>query len=260
MHANTAAVLDRDTVEPRPLTRPAPVRTATPAPRAPLAGAAVVRTRRVPRAQSNAEVKQLDDAALLQWVIAGDETGTRAFLERFRGLIARTAQLAAERSGVRLSADELRDVMGEVSLNLVANDCRRLRLYDATRGSSVSTWVGVIAVSTTRDFMRRARRRPATPTPEEELDRVASPAPSPEAVVLDREHRAIAQRALASLSARDREFVELYFGAALAPEAVADRLGVSVATVYSKKAKITARLEALVAESRATAAAVTASR
>ena len=95
---------------------------------------------------------------------------------------------------------------------------------------------------------------PATPTPEEELDRVASPAPSPEAVILDRQRRQLAQEALAQLSPRDREFVELYFGAALTPEGVAEALGVSVATVYSKKAKITARLEALVqarAEARA---------
>jgi RNA polymerase sigma-70 factor (ECF subfamily) len=237
MVANAAAVLDRDTVEPR--------LRAAPEPRPALTPAQAVRTRRIPKART-ADVRALDDAALLAWVIDGDEAGTRAFLERFRGLIVRTAQVTAERVGVRLGTDELRDVVGEVSLNLIAHDRRRLRLYDASRGSSVSTWIGVIVVSTTRDYLRRARRRPATPTPEEELDRVASPAPSPEAVILDKQRRQLAQQALAQLSPRDREFVELYFGAALTPEGVAEALGVSVATVYSKKAKITARLEALV--------------
>jgi RNA polymerase sigma-70 factor (ECF subfamily) len=44
------------------------------------------------------------------------------------------------------------------------------------------------------------------------------------------------------LSARDQEFVELYFQEALPPEEVSRRMGISIATVYSKKAKIQARL------------------
>jgi DNA-binding CsgD family transcriptional regulator len=39
----------------------------------------------------------------------------------------------------------------------------------------------------------------------------------------------------------------LYFAEALAPEAVAEEMGISVATVYSKKAKIKARLTSLAA-------------
>ena len=72
--------------------------------------------------------------------------------------------------------------------------------------------------------------------------------PDPESSVLDRQLRQMATAAIETLSERDRTFVALYFGEAMAPEAVAEALGISVATVYSKKAKITARLGALLQE------------
>jgi len=206
--------------------------------------AVAVRTRRLSRARATA-LQTLDDKALLDWVIEGDESGTRAFLDRFRGLILRMARLTGERAGVRLGADELADILGQVSMNLIAHDRRRLRLYDANRGSSVSTWIGVIAESTTRDHLRHQRRRPATPVSYDELEQVQSPTPDPEAAVLDRQLRQMATEAIELLSERDRAFVALYFGQAMAPEAVAEALGISVATVYSKKAKITARLGTL---------------
>jgi RNA polymerase sigma-70 factor (ECF subfamily) len=47
------------------------------------------------------------------------------------------------------------------------------------------------------------------------------------------------------LSERDREFFELYFYEGLDPEQTAERLGICVGTVYSKKHKIRARIESL---------------
>mgnify|MGYP002664360506 CR=1 FL=1 len=55
----------------------------------------------------------------------------------------------------------------------------------------------------------------------------------------------VVDAALAGLSRRDQRFVELYFAEARSPESIADEMGVSVATVYSKKAKIKMRLAAV---------------
>ncbi|MFO0724438.1 MAG: sigma-70 family RNA polymerase sigma factor [Myxococcota bacterium] len=204
-----------------------------------------VRTRRVPRPPM-AELRGLDDNALLEWVLEGSEPGFRVFLERFRGLIVSCASKTSQRSGMRLGADELMDVLGEVSLNLVANDRRRLRLYQEGRGSSVATWVGVITTSTTLDYLRRARRHPVTPMTEEELDQLASPKAGPDEALAEREERALVDRVLTQLSRRDQRFVELYFGSGESPERIASSMGISLSTVYSKKAKIKARLGELV--------------
>ena len=48
------------------------------------------------------------------------------------------------------------------------------------------------------------------------------------------------------MPAKDRQFVTLYFQDGLSPEHVAERLGISVKTVYSKKHKIQRKLSEIV--------------
>ena len=48
---------------------------------------------------------------------------------------------------------------------------------------------------------------------------------------------------LRTFSAKDRRFVKLYYVEGLSPEDVAERMEISVKTVYSKKHKIRCRLE-----------------
>lgn len=187
----------------------------------------------------------LNDSELLAEVLSGSEAGWGVFFRRFRGLILSCALKTAARSGVQLGADDLMDVLGDVSLNLVAHDYRRLRLYRPDGGCSVATWIGVIATSTAKDFLRRARRYRLEPTADAELDRVPCPSEGPEQLLADRQRRSFVDDALAQLSKRDQRFVYLYFAEALSPEAIAEQMGVSVATVYSKKAKIKTRLSGM---------------
>jgi RNA polymerase sigma-70 factor (ECF subfamily) len=130
-------------------------------------------------------------------------------------------------------------------MNMVAHDFRRLRLYKVDGGCSVSSWIGVIATSTAHDFLRRERRRRLDPMLDSDLERVAPPVQGPDSTLIDREQRTFVDHALGQFSARDRRFVELYFLEAMEPEAIAEEMGVSVSTVYSKKAKIKSRLQRL---------------
>lgn len=184
----------------------------------------------------------MDDTELLTHATSGNDQAWNVFFRRFRGLILSCALKTAARAGVHLSADDLMDVLGDVSLNMISHGYRRLRLYRTDGGCSVATWVGVIATSTARDFLRRARRYRLEPTAEAELERFPSPQGGPEDLLADQQRRRFVDRALSELSRRDQRFVELYFAEAMSPEAIADEMGVSVSTVYSKKAKIKTRL------------------
>lgn len=188
---------------------------------------------------------ELNDLGLLTRVIAGDELAFEVFHQRFRGLMVACISRVAVRSGVRLKAEDLNDVLAEVSLNLVAHDYRRLRLYRTDGGCSVSSWIGVIASSTAHDHLRKARRHRLDPMLDAELERVAPSVEGPDSEMIDREQRSFVDQALSGFSSRDRRFVELYFLDAMDPEAIAVQMGVSVSTVYSKKAKIKTRLRSL---------------
>lgn len=191
------------------------------------------------------DAQALSDLHLLQRVCTGDHEAFETFYHRFRNLIVACTSRVCHRSGVRLQSDDLADLLSEVTLNMVAKDYRRLRLYRTDGGCSVSSWVGVIASSTAHDFLRRERRRRLEPMADADLERIAPAVDSPDMDLIDREQRSFVDQALSSFSERDRHFVELYFVDALEPEAIAEKMNVSVSTVYSKKAKIKTRLRAL---------------
>jgi RNA polymerase sigma-70 factor, ECF subfamily len=189
-----------------------------------------------------------DDIELLDNVLRGDEVAWEAFYDRFRNLMVACITRVCLRAGVRLQSDDLMDILGDSCMNMIAGNFRRLRLYRVDGGCSVSSWIGVIATSTAHDYLRRERRRRVDPMLETDLERLAPMVDGPDTELIDRQQRAFVDGALAGLSARDRKFAELYFGEAKSPDDIAKEMGVSVSTVYSKKAKIKTRLRSLAAE------------
>lgn len=196
------------------------------------------------RAMRN-ELVETDDLALLRKVLERNELAFSVFVERFRNLMVACVARVCMRAGVRLQDDDLADVLADISVNMVAHDYRRLRLYRTDGGCSVSSWVGVIATSTAHDYLRRERRRRTDPVIDSELERIAPPVDGPDLFLIDREQRKFVDEALRGFSKRDRMFVEMYFVQAMSPDAIAEKMGVSVSTVYSKKAKIKSRLKKL---------------
>lgn len=195
-----------------------------------------------PEAQGPVLLAESSDLELLAHVMRGEQRAWRVFHRRFHGLIYSCAVKASTESGFYLDSEELSDIVQEVSLRMVDRDFRRLRMYRSDAGTSVATWVGVIAFSTTKDCVRRLRRQRAEVMTESELDRMVSEDAGPEETLEDREQKAFVDARLGELSRRDQEFVRLYFMEAHPAEEVAALMGISVSTVYSKKAKIAARL------------------
>jgi RNA polymerase sigma-70 factor, ECF subfamily len=71
--------------------------------------------------------------------------------------------------------------------------------------------------------------------------------PDPFELASEHERHEIAQKTLEDFSEKDRAFAALYFGEGMDPQAIADKMNISVKTVYSKKHKIQSRLESVLA-------------
>jgi RNA polymerase sigma-70 factor, ECF subfamily len=210
-----------------------------PSPKAAPKPVGALKTRRARRT----DLEQHEDLDLLKSVLGGDDLAWSVFYDRFRNLMIACISRVCLRAGVRVQPDDLADILSEACMNMVSHDFRRLRLYKTDGGCSVSSWIGVIATSTAHDHLRRERRRRLDPMLDSDLERVAPPVDGPDCTLMDRQQRTFVDQALNQFSARDKRFVELYFLEAMAPEAIADEMGVSVSTVYSKKAKIKSRLK-----------------
>jgi RNA polymerase sigma-70 factor (ECF subfamily) len=188
----------------------------------------------------------LDDARLLAAVLNTDDPidwrdAWAAFVGRFQRLIARNV-IAILRSGNAMSPAEADDAIGDVWLALIENDMSRLRRYDASLGAP-STFVGLIAARLTIDRLRRHRLKMLELV---DADEHASPTLSVEAAVEASDRLNLLRRAVRRLGEYERNFVLSLIYEERPPAEIAVELGISINTVYSRKAKLQKKLLRLI--------------
>lgn len=196
-----------------------------------------------------ASAADLTDAELVRALIADDPRAWREFNTRFSRLVLSTISRVTTRFRGVMSHEDVREIYATFSVQLLANDKNKLRSFDPARGNKLSTWLGLLASHTAYDFLRSARREPKRAALSE-AEELYSSLPDPCESALMRERASLVGKLLADFTDKDRAFIQLYFGEGLAPERVAERLGISVKTVYSKKHKIQARLQTLLIEAQ----------
>jgi RNA polymerase sigma-70 factor (ECF subfamily) len=193
-----------------------------------------------------------DEQELIASLIAGDQGSWREFARRYNRMIEACIARVTTRFPGLMGQEDVREIYALFCLNLLANDRHRLRTFDPERGVRFSSWLGLLAVHTAYDYLRTARRQPQGPCVEDVPNLVAQ---IPEAATAfeRREQAKYVAKLVEELSERDRQFMSLYFGEGLSPECVAEKMGISVKTVYSKKHKIRSKLEALIGQSQVAA-------
>jgi RNA polymerase sigma-70 factor, ECF subfamily len=194
----------------------------------------------------SANPREWSDPDLLRRVLRNDAVAWNELVRRFRSLIYRCVTKVIGRYDAVLSSADADEIYAEVLVTLVRDDMRKLRLYDTRRGTKLSSWIGMIATNTAYDFLRGTARRPILDRIDG-LPEIDSLEASPLDEMLSVERRAYLNEMLAGYSEKDRAFVSLYYAQGLEAEEVADEMKISVKTVYSKKHKLLARLQATLA-------------
>ena len=190
------------------------------------------------------DLRALTDLDLLGEVLARSNDAWNEFVRRFRGLIYRCVSKVICKYESVLASEDINEIFAEVLFNLMRDDMRKLRAYDPNRGSKLGSWIGLLSINTAYDYLRVTTRRPI-------LDRIDG-APEGETTrdplddVLEKERWVYLEGMLKDFSERDRDFVALYYGSGMEPEQIAEKMQISIKTVYSKKNKIRNRLVSLV--------------
>ncbi|ACY12933.1 RNA polymerase sigma factor [Haliangium ochraceum] len=189
-------------------------------------------------AVSDTAPPQWTDAELLARTLRREEIAWTELLRRYRTLVYRCITKVTRKYAPSLPNAEIDEVYAEVLLSLLRDDLRKLRKYDPERGAKLSSWIGMITINITHDYLRRMGRRPAldridgAPESREESER------TPLDELLEKERWAQFNGLLSDFSEKDRTFLNLYYGQGMEAERVADEMAISVKTVYSKKHKI----------------------
>jgi RNA polymerase sigma-70 factor (ECF subfamily) len=187
-----------------------------------------------------------EEQALIRGLLADRADAWREFERRYSRLMLRCITRVTGRFA-SLGADDVREVYAMLCLSLLANDKHKLRSFEANRGNRLSSWLGLLATHTAYDFLRGMKREPKR-SPVTDAEALAYEQPDPFESYAERQRARLVQDLLAGLSDKDQEFIELYYGEGLDPVLIADRMGISVKTVYSKKHKIQSKLESLLSE------------
>jgi RNA polymerase sigma-70 factor (ECF subfamily) len=183
---------------------------------------------------------------LLDGLLADDGDAWREFDRRYSRLIERCIRRTTA-SFHTVGPEDLREIRATLWVQLLANEKRKLRSFLPGRGSSLSTWIAMLSIHCAYDYLRSLRREPLR-VALNAAEYIGSPHPDPSEQCSARQAAARLSEALRRFSTKDQQFVQLYFGQGLGAEQVANRMGISVKTVYTKKHKIRQRLESVMAE------------
>ena len=182
------------------------------------------------------------EAELLNRMLLRDGGAWREFHLRYDRLIFRCIHKVTGRFPGSVTSEDVREIYGMFLLSLNKRDMHKLRTFEPERGNKLSSWVGMLATNCAWDYLRGVARQPQCTTLAD-AEHVGCEASDPYESLLQKERWAVVNEVVSSFSKKDRVFVRLYYVDGLSPEEVAERMAISVKTVYSKKHKIRCRLE-----------------
>jgi len=185
------------------------------------------------------------ETELLERLLSSDPSAWRELNHRYARLVTSCIQRVVSRFAKRVSVDAVEEIYAIFSLKLLANDKLKLRSFEPSRGNKLGTWLGMLATHCAYDYLRSVRREPSAVCLTE-AETLSSDSQDPCESAMLSERAKLVGELLADFSDRDRQFVTLYYQDGLSPERVAERLGISVKTVYSKKHKIQRKLSEIV--------------
>lgn len=188
------------------------------------------------------DITALDETQLLNRMLLRDGNAWREFHGRYDRLIFRCIHKVTGRFPGSITSEDVREIYAMFLLSLNKRNMHKLRTFDPERGNKLSSWVGMLATNCAWDYLRGVARRPQTTTLAD-AEQIGSASDSPYEELLVKERWAVVNAVLQQFSSKDQQFVRLYFMEGMPAEEIAEEMGISVKTVYSKKHKIRCRLQ-----------------
>ena len=188
-----------------------------------------------------------DDFSLVNDCVNGKREAWDFFVQRFSKLIYHAINKALKSYACNLPQEDIEDIYNGVFLSFIENDFKKIRQFKGKMGCSLSSWVRLITIRHTIDFLRVQRQHSS-------LDDINAATGSMTEALHDKnpsvqehlelsETEKIMKECIEDLPPSDRLFMALYYEKELPPEKIADVINVSVNTIYSKKKRIREKLE-----------------
>ena len=164
-----------------------------------------------------------DYASLIKKVAGGDQSALTTLYDSTNRLIF----------GLILRIVTDRATAEEVLLDVYTQVWRQALNYDTTRGAPLA-WMMTIARSRSIDRLRSGKHEQQGKEPLDSIGEVTSNTVNPEEATVNSERQRIVRTALETLSAEQREVIELAYFSGLSHSEIALRLGQPLGTVKTR--------------------------
>ena len=189
-----------------------------------------------------------DDRQLVERCISRDNKAWDAFVEKFQGLISHSIVHTLRRYSFALENQIVEDLFHSVFLSLIENDAKKLRQFRWQ--CKLSTWLHVIAVRATIDYLRKQPMKISINGEADDKiplkDRLPNGNPLPDEVLEQKEERVIFEKIKESLTPREQLFLELYYSRELPPLQISIILNTTENNVYQLKSLVRKKMKSIV--------------
>ena len=189
-----------------------------------------------------------DEKKLLKRCLAKDKKAWDAFVERYERLISNAILQTLNKYSVDQADRIVPDLFHTVFLSLIEDDCKKLRQFK--QKSQLSTWLHVIAVRVTIDYLRKESKHLLLDgdkvLPED--GEITNWDPLPDVLMELKQEREIFQKIKKLLTSREQLFIELYYTRELASSKIAAILKTTENNVYQLKNRIREKMKKIADE------------
>lgn len=179
-----------------------------------------------------------EELGLLTAVLAGEPGAKTEFFSRYNHIVEMCVRKILSQSGQRPTEEDVRDRVADIWLWLLDNDMHRLRRFDPERNIRVATWVGLLTRNKTIDRLRTNHDRVTHNLSMGPLEDCPSQEYSPHDLAVHNQRVARLLKAIGALKKEEQKFLQAWYIDRLEPDELADRFGIAVGTVYSRRFKL----------------------
>lgn len=142
--------------------------------------------------------------------------------------------------------EDIEDIYSFVFLSLIEDDFRRLRQFRNENACSLSTWLTVITVRMTIDYMRKDKKHFFIESGGEErdvLELIPDRKNCAEKILEEKQTGESLKKSIDALLPQDKIIYDMLYNRGISYEETAKMLGMSVESVYTRKHRIIARIK-----------------
>lgn len=190
----------------------------------------------------------MDDLEFLKRCFEGEKSAWDEFLKRYSRLIYSYIYHGLKLKGKDLvDSDEVENLFQEIFVFLTQDNFKKLRTFKAKNGCSLASWLRVVVVNYTIDYLRKKKNLVSLEEEDETGLSLKELLPDDSISVLDRlESEEVLlglKDCIERLDIEEKYFIELYLNQQLDLEQIRRHLGLSRPAVDMRKKRIVEKLK-----------------